>query len=43
MGGFSQRAQGGSTWDLGFELEALNEPSVLKETLGLVKRKKKKT
>lgn len=42
MGGFSQGAQERSTYDLGFELEALNEPSVLKETLCLVKRKKKK-
>lgn len=37
MGGFSQGAQERSTYDLGFELEALNEPSVLKETLCLVK------
>lgn len=42
MGGFSQGAQERSTCDLGFELEALNEPSVLKETLCLVKRKKKR-
>lgn len=28
MGGLSQRAPEGSTWDLVLQLEALNEPSV---------------